>query len=355
MIVSQINTSDSKFPAFEKFQKSHPLSHFFQSGMYYQFIEGLSNFEPILLICEDEKGSILGSLLAVNQSENYNLIRNLTTRTIVSGGPLIDQHFKEPYMLLNTLLQYLIRVTKRKTFIIQFRNFFNQQSLLPIFEKYNFAFKDHLNLITSTREKDLAWSNLSKNRQRQIIRSYKNGATVVKDSSMDQFQEFYDILKELYNKKVKKPLPGWSLFEKFYHSVKQKSLGIILLIEFKGKIIGGIMCPVTHGKMLHEWYVCGLDKKYNPEGIYPSGLATWSAIEFASMNGIASFDFMGMGHPKIPYGVRDFKLRFGGELVNYGRFDRIINYPVYSIAYIGYTLIVFYKYFLSKLFPDNLL
>ena len=45
-----------------------------------------------------------------------------------------------------------------------------------------------------------------------------------------------------------------------------------------------------------------------------------------------SFDFGGAGKPDVPYGVRDHKLKFGGQMVEYGRFEKINNKLVYSIA-----------------------
>ena len=44
---------------------------------------------------------------------------------------------------------------------------------------------------------------------------------------------------------------------------------------------------------------------------------------------------MGLGKPQDKYGVRDFKLRFGNNLVNYGRFGRRnkILYPIVQFAY----------------------
>jgi len=54
-------------------------------------------------------------------------------------------------------------------------------------------------------------------------------------------------------------------------------------------------------------------------------LATWAAIEYALEQSIPKFDFMGVGIPEREYGVREFKSRFGGKMVNYGRFARISN------------------------------
>ena len=106
-------------------------------------------------------------------------------------------------------------------------------------------------------------------------------------------------------------------------------------------IIGGILSPITPGKTIYEWYVCGLDQLY--KDLYPSVLATWAALEYAATHGIPKFDFMGVGLPDRDYGVRDFKARFGGELVNFGRFARINNKAIYTIAELGYNALAWMK------------
>ena len=90
-------------------------------------------------------------------------------------------------------------------------------------------------------------------------------------------------------------------------------------------------------KVIYEWYVCGLDQDY--KNIYPSVLATWAAIEYGLKNNLETFDFMGVGVPDKDYGVREFKSKFGGELVNFGRFGRINNHFIYTITEIGFNVL----------------
>ena len=167
-----------------------------------------------------------------------------------------------------------------------------------------------------------------------------------------QVREFYDILYELYRYRIRKPLPDWSFFENFFKlSIQQlpqapspkhpAPIGIIRLILYRDTIIGGILAPVFKDQCIYEWYVCGLDREYKEQ--YPSVLATWAALEYAIDHKIAHFDFMGVGRPDIPYGVRDFKARFGGKLVNYGRLTRINNKFLYNIAEFGYNILAMFK------------
>ena len=78
------------------------------------------------------------------------------------------------------------------------------------------------------------------------------------------------------------------------------------------------MLPFFKNKMVYEWYVAGLDRDFKKA--YPSVMATWAGIKYANDHGYTSFDFMGAGIPSQSYGVREFKSKFGGQLLNFGRF-----------------------------------
>ncbi len=150
----------------------------------------------------------------------------------------------------------------------------------------------------------------------QIRKSKTAGANIIIASEISQIREFYSILTDLYKNRAKKPLPPFRFFETFFNM--RKNLGEFILVEYQGRIVGGAMCIVFGKKMIYEWYKCGIDRVF--KDVYPSTLASWAAIEFAVNSGAAAFDFMGAGKPNQPYGVRDFKAQFGGDLVNYGRY-----------------------------------
>jgi lipid II:glycine glycyltransferase (peptidoglycan interpeptide bridge formation enzyme) len=81
---------------------------------------------------------------------------------------------------------------------------------------------------------------------------------------------------------------------------------------------------------LYEWFVCGLDGQF--KNVFPSTVATWAAIEYAAKNGLIRFDMMGAGKPDEGYGVREFKSKFGGTLVEHGRFLHVLNPLLYAIG-----------------------
>ena len=81
---------------------------------------------------------------------------------------------------------------------------------------------------------------------------------------------------------------------------------------------------------VYEWFECGRDAEYEKQ--YPSVMATYAGMAYAAEHGIARCDFMGAGVPGVPYGVRDFKERFGGKMVEHGRFLYIAKPILYQIG-----------------------
>lgn len=314
-----------------------------QSPFAFRLFESTQNFEPVLLCCFDEEKTIVGILLGVIIRESKGIKGYFSSRVVIYGGPVLDDSRSDAASVLSHLIQKLVRELSHKSVFIQFRASWDLSGYEHIFKKAGFVWSPRLNLLIDTSEHKSVLSNMSSSRIRQIKLSEKNGAKIIVPENKQQLIEFYNILSELYREKIRKPLPDFSFFESFWNLTKNGENGKIFLISYGGRIIGGIMSPFYSGKTVYEWYVCGLDEEFRGKGIYPSVLATWAAIDYAANNGFSQFDFMGVGKPDEPYGVREFKKRFGGEMVNYGRFIRINNKIIYGISELGYNFLSIFK------------
>jgi lipid II:glycine glycyltransferase (peptidoglycan interpeptide bridge formation enzyme) len=309
----------------------HPNGNIFQTSGFCSFITEVPFYEPVVFAAETQSGSIAGILVGVLQKEKGFIKSLFSSRLIVWGGPLTCI---SDASITDLMIKSLIKAYSRKSIYIEFRNMFQMDSMAGYFTDSRFTYSEHLNFIVNTENKDQALKAISSGKSRQIKKSLKNGAIIISEISIEQVRQFYEILRNLYETKVKKPLPGWAFFEKFYY---HPEIGRYLLIEYKGFIIGGIMCPVFADQTIYEWYIAGEDGKH--DGVYPSILATWASIDYAINNNLKQFDFLGAGKPDEGYGVRDFKSTFGGELVSYGRFNRINNRLLYFIGKTGLNLL----------------
>jgi len=301
---------------------------------YFQTEEGLKFYESTdkdtfsVALVRGEK--LIGIISGVIEKED-GLKSYISRRAIIYGGPVLsaDITSAEVGMLLDALIQKI----RKKVIYIETRNFFDYEKFKDVFEQRNFAFSPHLNFHLATDSEEVVRKNISKSKMRDIKRSLKEGAEIVIAEKQEEVEAYYEILKHLYKTKVKTPLQDIGFFIKLF---EQKSVKFIL-IKYQEEIIGGVICALLPNKVVYEWFVCGVDRKY--KHIYPSILATWAGIEYAFKNGYAYFDFMGAGKPDEEYGVREFKKSFGGELVAHGRFLYIAKPGLYKLGKAAITLL----------------
>lgn len=321
------------------FLKRHPYNTVFQSPAFFHFYIKAKHHAPHYFLLFDESDRLTGVLLAVVVREGKGLFSLLSARTLVYGGPVIASDDQAYY---NSMLQTLNQATARASLFTQFRNFRPwPEPLVEVFKSNGFILRDRLNLIAPIPSSYQALMQMSASRRRHLKKGLASGVEVREANSLEDIRQLYSLLQHLYRHKVRKPLPDYSFFKLFFEDLMQQGTGVILLVCLNQKIIGGIVAPITKGLTIAELYIVGLDKEY-PEH-YPSIVATWSAMEYAARHNINNFDFMGLGKPDIPYGVRDFKLRFGGLQVNYGRFARRNYKFLYMLAEIGYNVLRHFK------------
>ena len=316
--------------ALGSFIATHQEGSFFQSPDFFDFIKKVKGYRPFQLIAKDGE-EIRGSLLGVFQSNGGNVKSWLSRRLIVWGGPLVKADTAEAEQAcIAAVLKALKQYAGGKAIFTEFRNFYDMSAYKTEFEAAGFEFRPHLNFLVKTDEEAAVRKRVSKSRMRQIKSSLKLGATIEEAASEEEVLAFYQILEVLYREKVKKPLPGIELFLNFFRT---PTLCKFFVVKHEGKVVGGIVCPVFENKIIYEWYVCGNDGVV--KGLHPSVLATWAPIEYGFKNGYQHFDFMGAGKPDEDYGVREFKARFGGEEVGYGRFYMIVNKSLYQVGQLG--------------------
>lgn len=289
------------------------------------------------------KGVIVGYITR----ERSALKQYLTRRAIIIGGPLLDEHISDEALseLLSAIAQCKVEGLKFKgvenskadtpaftpytlhptPIFIESRNFHDYGRWKEVFQNSGFQYQPHYDIYVHCN----ATHTMSEQRIRQVKKAVKNGTEICEAQSEQEIRDWYQILHRLYREKVRTPLFSEDFFLQFHRN----GVGKYLLVKYEGKVIGGMMCPILDGKAIYEWYVCGLDEEY--KDLSPSVVATHSAIEYAKNNGLPLFDFMGAGVPDQPYGVRDFKMEFGGELVEYGRFLCVRKPLLYWIGKMG--------------------
>jgi hypothetical protein len=308
---------------------------YFQSADYFFHSKELPNHFPLLILIKNND-VILCSLLAVLIVSGKGLRGYFSKRLIVIGGPVVSSVNPNRNKLTLDILRELIMLTKHKSRYVEFRNLFNLNNLKQEFTALGFVFSDHLNYQVDIQNELAVKSRISKSKLRQINASLKAGAFIEEAKSEEDVYTLYAMLKELYKTKVRKPLPEFEFFKILFHHSQFSDKLKIFIVKYEKEIVGGIISPVFN-LTIYEWYVCGRDGV--KKNIYPSVLATWAAIQYGFTHNLKVFDFLGAGSPDQDYGVREFKARFGGTLVNHGRFLRINNRFLYLLGKIGFSIL----------------
>lgn len=365
--------------------QSSPTATWFQTEEAYRFYQSVSGMQAFVYGVEEE-GRLVGVLVGYTTQCANAIQQYFTRRAIIYGGPLLaedisdealsallnavkeckvesveckgtgdqcevesgkckgaenseaDDHASTPYTLHLTpnsvsdhaSTPYTLHLTP---IYIETRNFHDYSRWKEVFQNSGFAYQPHLNFHVNTTSLDQVQSRMGKHRWRYIRLSMRDGAKIVEQPTIEQVRAFYTILQDLYRTKVRTPLWSWEFFERLYHTEHAR----YILVELDGQIVGGTACVCLPGKAVYEWYACGLDNCR--DDIRPLSVAIWGEMQYAAENGYPLFDFMGAGKPDEPYGVRDFKAEFGGELVEHGRFLCVSKPLLYAIGKLGVKLL----------------
>lgn len=310
--------------------KSSPTTSFFQTRECYDLYASNPIFMKPFCMAVEEDEQLKGVIIGFVQSDGGLVKRYLSRRAIINGGPLLAEDISDD--ALSMLLTHCKKSLRGKAIYIESRNYVDYSRYKDQFLRCGFEYVPHLNFHIDTTSEDVVNENLGKSRKRNIRLSFRDGAEVVENPTIDEMHEFYDILKDLYEKKVKTPLYPLSFFDYLF----RQSYAKYFLVRYNGKIVGGTLCVSLPGYALYEWFACGEDGVH--KNIYPSSVAKYAAILYTAQNGCHHYDMMGAGKPDEEYGVRDFKATFGGKLVEHGRYQKILNPLLYSIGKLGVTI-----------------
>ena len=298
----------------------------FQSPEAYDFFASLPALMEPFAYGVEESGELRAVCVGYITKEPNPIRQFFTRRAIIIGGLCLanDCANEEVTLLLSSLHHSIISSFHHAPIYIECRNFNDYSRWKSAFIASGFAYKLHLNFHV-----DPSTNNLSDNRKRQLK---KSDAITELATSESEIQEWYKVLAELYRTKVKTPL--WPI--DFFLEAYRQNIAKFLLVKHERRVIGGSMVAADE-RTVYEWFECGLNAEYKDQ--YPSVMATYAGIQLAHQSGCKRYDMMGAGEPGVPYGVRDFKAEFGGQLVEHGRFLCVTKPLLYKIGTIGVKLL----------------
>lgn len=332
MSVKIVNWLDEK--DWREYTDKNPHSNIFHTPEMFQVYSRAKGYRPKLWGSVNEQGEIQAILLPVEVTLKDGLFHHLTTRAIAYGGVLgkCDSSGKEA---LADLLQAYKKSESGNVLFAELRPLSDTSFIQPLLQQCGFLYEDHLDyLINLDCSPERILQNIGSRTRKHIRRGLRKGSVVVEEITKRQdILEWYDLVQKTY-KLANIPLADRSLFDAAFDILNPQRMVKFWLARI-GSVCVAASVELLYKSTIYGWYG-GVDRAYTSE--VPSELLMWHILKWGAENGYRVYDFGGAGKPNDAYGVRDFKAKFGGKLVCFGRNIYIPHPILFSISKLGYVL-----------------
>ena len=318
----------------QHFVDNHPAGNIFHTPAMYQVFEQAAGYQPTLWAVVDSAGQVLTLFLPVQVTLIPGLLRRLTTRSIAYGSVLVSSG-PNGLKALNMLLQAYPQAAKGDAVLTELRNLADLSTVQPCLNDCGFVYEEHLNyLINLAQPSEAVMQTIGKRTRKQIRHALRQNLVSVEEiTNKEHLPAWYNVLQQTYQQ-ARVPLADFSLFEAAFDVFFPKKM-IKFLSAKVGDAHAAVSAELIYKDTIYGWYG-GVNRTYQDH--YPNELLTWHILEWGANQGYCTYDFGGAGKPHEPYGVRDFKAKFGGELVCYGRNTYIHAPRLLRLSTVGYQI-----------------
>jgi len=324
-----------------RFVEKHPAGNIFHTPEMFQVFSRAKGYQPTLWAAVDSSNRPLALLLPVQITLMDGLLRRFTTRAVAYGSVLCAPG-SEGKEALAMLLETFKREARATALFTELRNLSNLSDLQPVLNGSGFVYEDHLNyLIDLDRPPEAILQSMGKRTRKKIRRALRQDKVVIEEvNQRERVTLFYELLQKTYAA-VQVPLADRSLFEAAFDVLYPQGMVKFLLARVGDDYAAGSVELICKDR-IYGWYG-GTDRAYSD--YIPNELLLWHIFQWGAENGYKVYDFGGAGKPDEEYGVRDFKAKFGGELVCFGR-NTCVHAPfLLRLSTLGYRV---YRYLLAS-------
>ncbi|HLF25793.1 MAG TPA: GNAT family N-acetyltransferase [Anaerolineae bacterium] len=297
------------------FVDHHPRGNIFHTPEMHQVFAKTRKHRPEVWAALNDRAEIAALMTPVQVTLMNSVLRRLTTRSVVYGGALCHDA-PEGRAALRQLLEAYAEHAQRESLFTELRNLRDVSELQPILTGAGYAYEEHLNyLIDLNRPLAAVLQSIGPRTRKKIRKGLRDGRVRVREvSDRADLAHWHTTLQKTYES-AHVPLADPSLFEAAFEVLYPKGMAVFLLAEIAG-IAVACSVELPYKDTIYGWYG-GCDRAYSE--CLPNELLIWHILEWGASHGYRVYDFGGAGKPGETYGVRDFKAKFGGELVCYGR------------------------------------
>ncbi len=305
----------------------HPNGDFFHSLEYYHSFQLEKTTKSVVIALLSESNEILGLSVFLLRQEKNTLISQFTLRAIAYAPPIIKDNDQ---FLLGELLNQQHKQLSSKAIYIEYRNVTDEFKGQDQFIKTGFKAVKHLNItINLSVKKNDIYSSMTTTARNKIRKAEKEGVKIkqINPESDAISIEAYRLIRTVY-KRISLPFFTYSTFSRATKSLSNSKRLLVFGAYLNDKLIS-VMLLTLYKQEAYCWYMGTLRnfKKYNA-----TDLLVWETLQYAKSIGIDCFNWGGVGYPNKEYGVRNFKKKFGGTLIQDNRYIKIYQPLIYRMG-----------------------
>ena len=316
------------------FVENHPLGNIFHTPDMFQVFQRAKWHTPQIWASIDEDGAIQAILPLVNVALHKGFLHVITTRAIAYGGVLASDN-PSGKEALSSLLKEYIHNSAGKALFTELRHLSDVSYLKPVIEQRGFRNEDHLDFLIDLRySSEQILQNIGSRTRKHIRKGLRKGnVTIDVLTRKEQIIDWYNLVRNTYQS-ARVPLADYSLFEAAFDILQPRGMIRFWLARIGGTNVAA-SAELLYKDNIYGWYG-GVDREYADE--VPGEMLMWHILKWGAESGYRLYDFGGAGKPNEEYRVRNFKAKFGGMLVCYGRDIYTPHKLLLSISKQGYKL-----------------
>ena len=305
--------------AWSRYVAGHPQANMFHTPEMMDVYAASPGTVPIVLAAVDRTTGEPGGLIASVQTKLFgDMFTRATSRAVVYGGLLAADD-----ACLRLLLRSYCQRMKNRALFTEVRNMAPAAWLAGPLEGMGFRYLPHLNyVIDLSREDEALWRGITQGARKNIRRTLDRGADIREVASDEELDRFYALIRDTY-RRARVPLCDRAVFRAAWERLVPLGRARLWIMHVEGVPVAARAVLIYKG-LVFDWYAGSVRRA--PRGFYPNETMVWTALQYGRKAGHSRFDFGGAGVPGEPYGVREFKSKFNGELVEYGRY-RFVHSP----------------------------
>lgn len=296
---------------------AHPKGTVFHCAAMVRAFAAAKGHQPLAIAARDEDGNLAALLVAVRVNTLGGAASRFASRSIFYAEPICRDD-----EVGAAALSQLLKIHDRRMAGVLFaevRPINAPGAERAVLESHGYQWLDYLNYVVDLRPThEELHANLNRSLRKQLRKNDNKGLIVKKNSPPYKVDRMYSFFQTSYARSGV-PLADISLFHAALAELPP-DVPRVRTVFYDQQPIAAAICLVYKDRN-YAWY--GGSQRFS--GISADDAITWHEISFAKRQGVTYYDFGGAGWPDEEYGPRDFKAKFGGELVNFGRYRKVFG------------------------------